>query len=250
MVVLIKFEGIVLRARSYGESNQVLTIFTEQQGKMAIMARGSKKTKNRFGAVTEPFTEAIFVCYKSTGMGTLSQADPIASHYRIRADLLLTSYGAYWLELIDKATEENQSHRVLYHFLVEGLNRLEEGVDPDILTRMMELQILRTIGSAPILNRCASCTKEKVPIRFSVSQGGFLCQDCASEDPYAFHITKPVAYIMRTLAEAPLNRLGHIQVKSETKEQVERLIHAFINEYFPVSLKSFTLLNQIRNTWK
>ena len=51
--MLNKYEGIVLKARDYGESHQILTVYTKNQGKVSFMARGSKKTKSRFLTMAE-----------------------------------------------------------------------------------------------------------------------------------------------------------------------------------------------------
>lgn len=247
--MLHKVEGIVLRARDYGESHQVVLIFSEYQGKFALMARGSKKTKSRFGAVTEPFTQAHFVCFSGGGMPSLSQADLIHSHHAIRSDLLLTAYGAYWLDLVDKCTEEKEAHPVLYRFLVSALNKLESGTDPDILTRIVELRMLEIAGYKPILDQCAHCHGIHRPVRFSVRQGGFLCPDCEHQDAEAMLISEATARILPILQRIPLDRLGEIKVKPETKEQLEKVIHSFMEEYFPLRLKSLSLLQQIRKSW-
>ncbi|MBA4493163.1 DNA repair protein RecO [Paenactinomyces guangxiensis] len=248
--MLHKVEGIVLKAKDYGESHQIVLIFTEYQGKIAVMARGSKKTKSRFGAVTEPFTQAHFVWFSGgSGMGTLSQADLIHSRRLIRSDLLLTAYGAYWLDLIDKCTEEKEPNPPLYRFLASALDKLENGTDPDILTRIVELRVMGVSGVQPVLHHCVNCRSNRRPVSFSVSQGGFLCADCQSVDRDAFPISEASARILPLLSRIELDRLGEIKVKPETKEQLERMNHAFMDEYLPFHLKSREILNQIRQNW-
>jgi DNA repair protein RecO (recombination protein O) len=247
--MLQKFEGIVLKAKDYGESNQVVLIFTEYQGKFAVMARGSKKTKSRFGAVTEPFTHAHFVCFTGSGMATLSQADLIYSHHLLRSDLLLTSYGAYWLDLIDKCTEEKEPVPPLFRFLALALHKLEAGTDPDILTRIVELRCMQAAGYQPVLHHCVSCHSTDRPVRFSVTQGGFLCGECQVQDLQAIPVSEAASKILPLIQKIDLHRLGDVKVKAETKEQIEQMIHAFMNEYMPLKLKSQAVLNQIRKTW-
>lgn len=247
--MLKKLEGIVLKARDYGESHQILTVLTEFQGKVALMARGSKKTKSRFSAVTEPFTVAHFVCYAGSGIATLSQADLLDSHQGIRADLLLTSYGAYWFELLDKSLAEKEPNPAFYRLLKVALTRLEEGTDPEILTRVIELKVLALAGSTPVLDRCAHCRADTRPVRFSVTQGGFLCEACAHLDMKSYPVSPAVAHILPLLQGIKLNRIGEVHVKPETNQQLERLIHAFMHEYLPLECKSYPFLERIRKTW-
>lgn len=43
--MLHKWEGIVLKARAYGESNKIVTLMTREAGKVACMARGAKNLR-------------------------------------------------------------------------------------------------------------------------------------------------------------------------------------------------------------
>jgi DNA repair protein RecO (recombination protein O) len=246
--MLQKVEGIVLKARSYGESHQVVLLFTESQGKFAVMARGSKKTKSRLAAVTEPFTHAQFVCFTGgSGMPTLSQADALYSHHLLRSDLLLTSYGAYWLDLLDKCIPEKEPTPFLFRFLALALQKLEQRVDPAILTRMLELRCIQAAGFQPVLHHCTSCQQAALPpVRFSLTRGGLLCANCPSQDKEALPLSQGTAKLLPLLQQMPLHRLGEVKVKAETKEQLERIIHAFMKEYMPFfPLKSYTVLQQI-----
>lgn len=247
--MLNKFEGIVLKARDYGESHQIVTVFTEFLGKVALMARGSKKTKSRFSAVTEPFTVAHFVSFGGGGIVSLSQADLLDSHHGIRSDLLLTTYGAYWFELIDKSLAEKEPHPAFYRLLKTLLSRLEQGTDPEILTRVIELRILSLAGSAPVLDHCAHCRQDSRPVRFSVTQGGFLCEACAHLDPRGLSVSPAVARILPLLGHLAPERMGEVTVKAETNEQLETLLRAFMQEHLPWECKSHALLDSIRKTW-
>jgi DNA repair protein RecO (recombination protein O) len=244
--VLQKTEGVVLKARSYGESNQVILIFTESQGKFAAMAHGSKKTKSRLVAVTEPFTHAHFVCFARSGMATLSQADLIDSHHGLRSDLLLTSYGAYWVDLIDKCVPEKEPVPLLFRFLVLALHKLEQGIDPEILTRMLELRCMQTTGTQPVLHSCTNCHQTHFPVCFSIPCGGFLCENCQHQDSAAISISKGTAKVLPLLQQLNLDRLGEVKIKEETKAQIEQINHAFMREYMAFPLKSQAVLNQIR----
>ncbi len=42
--MLKKQEAIVLKTIDYGETNKIVTLFTRDQGKIAVLAKGAKKT--------------------------------------------------------------------------------------------------------------------------------------------------------------------------------------------------------------
>lgn len=98
--MLSKWEGIVIRTIPYGESNKIVTLLTQEAGKITVMARGAKKPRSKLAAVTQPFTLGSFLIRKGRGMGTLSQGEQIESMRFIREDLEATSYASYILSLI------------------------------------------------------------------------------------------------------------------------------------------------------
>ncbi|WP_124727818.1 DNA repair protein RecO [Staphylospora marina] len=244
--MLSKFDGLILKARDYGESHQILTLLTEHQGKKAVMARGSKKTRSRFGAVTEPFTVGTFVAYGYSGMPTLTQADLIRSHHRIRSDLVLTAYGSYWLEMADRLTDEGEPVPGLYRLLLAALDRLESGTDPEIISRILELRFLALAGSAPVLEHCVQCRNSRTPARFSVRLGGFLCGECKEADPGSFEVSEAVAKILPLLAKVNPSRLGDVRVKPATNRHLEQIVQAFMAEHLPFGFKSLHVLKQLR----
>ncbi|WP_188647286.1 DNA repair protein RecO [Marinithermofilum abyssi] len=246
--MLRKLEGIVLRTKDYGESHKVVNLYTKERGKMAVMARGAKKPKSRLAAVAQPFIHAQFLCFEGSGMGTLSQGDILNSHYPLRSDLYLTAYAAYLAELLDQSTEEREPQPTLFEWFRSSLEHLEGGTDPDILARMFELKMLDTAGYRPFLDGCVSCRATERPLGFSVSQGGFLCLDCAEQRrQQVIPLSTPAARILKLLQRISPDRLGQVEVKPETKAQLEKAMGAFIDEYGGFHLKSRTFLDRMRS---
>ncbi|MDA8352241.1 MAG: DNA repair protein RecO [Firmicutes bacterium] len=247
--MLEKVEGIVLRTRDYGESNKVVILFTREQGKLAAMARGAKKPKSRLGGATQPFTMGQYLCFIGSGMATVSQADILESHHPLRFDLILASYASYLTEFLDRMTVEKEPAPALYELLLSTFEMMEDGVDPDILARIFELKVLETAGYRPVLDGCMVCGATDRPVKFSVRQGGFLCLHCADRDPRALSLSPAAARIIKTLQRVTPDRLGNVQVKEETKQQLERALRSFVDEYVDVRLKSRDFLDRVRRDW-
>jgi len=161
-----KAEGLVLRTVVYGESNKIVTLLTREYGKLAVMARGAKKPGSRFNAASQPFVRAVYIYPRSRGLGQLKSADVITSHAHIRQDVVLMAYAMYLLELADKALDERVPQPALYDLFVEGLEAMDEGLDPDVVSFIIELRLLRHLGIAPHLNGCTICGSAEAPFAF------------------------------------------------------------------------------------
>ncbi len=244
-MMLDKVEAIVIRTVDYGETNKIITLLTKERGKVGVMARGAKKPRSQLTAVSQPFIYGSFVIYKGSGLGTLNQGDPIKSFRKIREDLTLASYAMYMAELVDKLTEENQRYLFLFDWLYLSLLKMEEGADPEVLTRIFEMKMMDVAGISPNLNQCVSCGSTETPAAFSIRYGGFLCRSCLHKDEHAFPCSTQTSRLLRLFYEMDLYRLGEISLKKETKQQLKDIIRAYYDEYSGVTLKSRRFLDQL-----
>ncbi|GAE33404.1 DNA repair protein RecO [Halalkalibacter akibai] len=240
-----KVEGIVIRTTDYGESNKIVTLFTRELGKLGVMSRGAKKPKNRLSAASQLFMYGTFVFQKSTGLGTLNQADITHSFREVRNDLFRASYATYIVELTDKLTEDRQRNPHLFELLYQTLYYLDEGIDPEVLLRIYELKMLAIAGIKPELDQCVSCSSTEVPTAFSIKHAGFLCQNCLHKDERAFVVSAQVARLLRLFYYFDLNRMGQISLKKETKKELQQIVTAYYDEYSGLRLKSRRFLEQM-----
>lgn len=74
--MLKKQDAIVLKSIDYGETNKIVTLFTKEDGKLAVLAKGAKKPNSRFAAVTQPFVYGSYLYFQGNGLPSLSQGRP------------------------------------------------------------------------------------------------------------------------------------------------------------------------------
>ena len=243
--MLHKVEGIIIRTNDYGETNKILTLYTRENGKVALMARGAKRPKSRFASSAQLFIYGIFIYHRTSGLGTLNQSDMIDSFKEIRSDLKITAHGAYILELLDKLTEDNVRNPYLFELVFQSLSFLNDGVDPEIITRIFETKMLEVAGVAPLLDRCTLCGNPESNFGFSMKHSGLLCNSCKDEDLYHLELHSSVLKLLRLFQYIDLKRLGNINVKQETKQQLKKLLELYYEEYVGVYLKSKRFLDQV-----
>lgn len=235
----------MLRTVDYGETNKIVTLWTREWGKVAVMARGAKKPSSRLSSVTQLFTYGYYLVQKSRGVGSLQQAEIIDSLRGIRENIFATAYASYMVELTDKVTEERQPNPYLFELLLQTLKYMNDGLDLEILTYIYEMKMLRVMGLHPMLDGCAVCKQSEGMFSFSVKEGGFLCHRCEATDPHRLPLSPAAVKLLRLFYYFDLSRLGKISVKEETKKELNRAISAYYAEYSGLSLKTKRFLTQI-----
>ncbi|GED12712.1 DNA repair protein RecO [Aneurinibacillus migulanus] len=240
-----KAEGIVVRTTDYGEANKILTVYTREAGKVSMMARGAKKSKSRFTAVSQLFTYGYFLYRVGSGMGSLQQGDLINSFRAVREDLTKTAYAVYLAELLDRLTEDKEPNQYLFDMMLYALKWMEEGKDPDIIARLFEMKMLYVAGCRPQFDVCRGCGVEEAPFFVSIHEGGFVCQSCQRDDPSLMAVSSGTVRILRLLQHINMPQLGNVSVKPETKEQLRCVLYAFFEDCTGLYLKSRRFLDQI-----
>lgn len=244
--MLYKVEGIVIKAIPYGESNTIITLYTKELGKIGVMARGAKKPKSRFTSITQLFTYGIFVFQRTNkGLGTLQQGEALSSFRRIREDLVKTAYAAYLSELLDRLTTENDLKPDLFGWIKQALEYIDHGIDPEVITFLFEIKMMKTAGIVPELSKCVSCGAKEGNFSFSIREGGFLCERCAYKDPYRMNISQSAVRLLHMFYDFDLARLGNVTLKKETKRELRTLFDTYMDEYSGVFLKSKKFLKQL-----
>lgn len=237
----------MIRGVDYGESSKVVTLFTREHGKLAIMARGAKKPRSRLAAVSQLFTHGYYLCKASPGSGMpeLSQGDVVDSFRAMRQDLSATAYAAYMAELLDRLTHEREANPFLFQLLVHTFRYLDEGRDAEILCRIFETKMLQVAGVSPQLSACVSCGEQREPYAFSIAHGGLLCTTCLSADPHAIAVTPSTWKLLRLFQVFDLERLGEIEVKQATRTQLKHVLRSYMDEHLDLRLKSRSFLDQL-----
>jgi DNA repair protein RecO (recombination protein O) len=238
-------QGIVIRSMDYGEGNKIITLFTREMGKIAVIVRGAKKIKSRYGSVSQLFTYGDFLFFRSGQLGTLKHAEIVESHHLIREDLHLSAYASYMAELTDRMLADQESNSYLFDQLNAAFKGLMEQKDMQIVSFIYELKIWTYAGYLPELEVCVSCRRDSNEMAFSAALGGMLCEQCRFKDIKALILSPGTLKLIRLFARMDISRLGQIDVKPETKASLKSLIRSYFDAQIGIALKSRGFLDQM-----
>lgn len=174
--------AIVLRRLQYGETDNILTLFSPDKGRFAAIAKGARKAVSRLSGATETLTCTRFGLATGKSLEIVTQVEVQESFTPLRQDLNRLAHGLYLADLVDHAVEDHAPNPVLYELLLTGLRQVETLTPPELAARWFEVQILGDLGYAPNLTECAIC-QTPLPSDFprdelfalSASLGGAVC---------------------------------------------------------------------------
>ncbi|MBT2285422.1 DNA repair protein RecO [Paenibacillus polymyxa] len=245
--MLYRVEGIVIRSMDYGEGNKIITLCTESGGKVGVLVRGAKKPKSRHAALVQPFTYGQYVYFRNTGLGTLNAGEIVESYHELREDLVKASYASYACELLDRVLQDEETGTFWFKQLKACLQALKEEKDPLVITSLYEMKILQASGYGPQFDECISCNQERPDEQLFISPrlGGVLCRACKHFDPPAMSVSPKALKLLRLFAQLDLQRLGNISVSESTRDEIKKLMRAFMDHQLGLNLKSRSFLDQM-----
>lgn len=140
--------AIVLKRRSVGEADRIVTIFSKEYGRMRVYARGVRRVHSRRAPYLEIFFDVALVLYREKTWDSVTEATPIHAFSRLRESLPRVSVGYYLCELVDALLPERQEHRDVYTLLLGALTTLNESekADPVIVGEQFAIELLRNLG--------------------------------------------------------------------------------------------------------
>ena len=98
--------GLVLREVRYKESDKILTVLTQHEGKVTVRARGALRKGSRITAATQLLTYSDMTIFENRGRRTLNEASTVEEFLGLRADLGAFALGSYFAELLETVSAE------------------------------------------------------------------------------------------------------------------------------------------------
>jgi DNA repair protein RecO (recombination protein O) len=176
---------MVLRTIRLGEADRIVTLMTEQHGKVRAVAKGVRRTRSKFGARLEPLSHVALLGWQGRGdLDIVNQAEVIDTNRAVREDLDRMAAAMSMLEAVDQIGQERHANPRLYEMLVGAVTALADR-DPSMVATAFFLKVLALEGSAPVLDLCVSCGEDdpSLLVAFDLAEGGVLCRRCRRGRP-------------------------------------------------------------------
>ena len=146
-------KALVLRDVKYRESDKILTVLTEDAGKLTVKAAGALRKGSRLGAAAQALCYSEMTLFENAGRWSINEAETLEQFLPLRADLSALSLGAYFAEMLETVTLEGSPDRALLRLGLNSLYALGRGPwTQKRVKAVFELRLLCLAGFAPDLD--------------------------------------------------------------------------------------------------
>lgn len=236
------FEGIILTETNYSESSKILNVLTEDRGVIGIMSKGCRNVKSKLRGVSRKLIYGKFhVYYKENGMSTLIGVDLINSFSKTMMDLERISYSSYLLDLTYQVVRQNDDNDI-FSLLRDTLLKIEEGLDPLVLSNILELKLLDFLGVRPSIDACSICGSDKGIVTLSSDSGGYVCRNCFNNEGY---VSEKTIKMIRLYYYVEIKNISKLDVSSDVSKEINQFLDMYYDRYTGLYLKSKDFIKKI-----
>ncbi len=212
-----KLEGIILKKQNYKESDQIITIWTYEAGKIRVNARGVRLAKSK---LVYSLQELSLVTVEITGRNfpTIVSVAPIQQFNTLTEDLKKTAVAFYAAELMLKMTADehpNPQAFLLFRDFLTNLDRLDYSQRYHPILESFSLKILDSLG-------------------FSIEHA-----------KASFKIPQDLDADIKTLTNTRFELLEKVNIEQDQTDRLHKLINKFIEYILERNIKSEPFLISI-----
>ena len=236
---LYRDNAVVLRSWKLGESDRILSLMTQSNGKVRCVAKGARKTRSKFGAQVDPTNHIQVQLYRGKGeLDTLTQVESIDRFPVLREDLELFARASSMLEAVEVVAQDREPNAGLYTMLARALHTVTES-ESHLVVAGFFVKLLSMEGLAPSIDICVGCGTSSDLTHFSVADGGASCGGCRLGPPLSVETAALLHLALGGQLGAVLN-----QPASPATREFDVLAQRLLEHNLERRLRSSTVLEQ------
>ncbi len=240
--MLCEVEGFILSETSYGETSKIINVWTKKYGVIGIMCKGAKSLKSKNRVSTMRFSYAKFNIYLKQGkLSTLVSADVINPLKKIRSDITLIGYLSYLTELTEQVIKQNNDS-LLFDDFINSILKIEDGLEPLVITNILEIKYLEKLGVLFNLDECVVCGSKNNIVTINADKGGFICLNCLSNEVI---VDKKVIKMLRMYYYVNIKSITNIKVEDNIKNTINKFLDMYYDRYTGLYLNSKNFLKNV-----
>ena len=224
--------ALVLREVNYKESDKILTLLTEQEGKLTVSARGCRKKDSPIAAACQLLAWGEFTLYEFRGMWSVKETASERLFDGVRGDLEKIALASYLAEVAEALAEEGQPDPGLLSVTLNCLHALDKlSVPPVQVKTAFEWRAMALAGYEPQLERCGVCFREQPrEPHIHLGEGTVHCAPCRDRlgEGVSMPLTVSALAALRHIVWGPRKRLLAFRLDAEGLKKLSDASEAYL----------------------
>jgi DNA repair protein RecO (recombination protein O) len=179
-VISHQAEALILRTWPVHEADQIVSLFTRDQGKLKGIAKSAAKSRKRFGGALEPMTYVLasYVEKPRQELVRLDSCEILASPLSDPVDYPRAAALAFFAEVLEETLPDHDPQDPVFRLALAVLEHTHTG-QIWLPVTYFGLWITRLMGWMPDIFHCAVCGRSFAgeSAYFHIQADGLVCAD-------------------------------------------------------------------------
>ena len=242
--------GLVLREVAYKEADKILTVLTEDLGKITVSARGARRKMGKITAASQLLAFSELDLYQRQGRWSLREGRVLELFEGLRQDILALSTAVYFAELLEATSDMDYVVPDLLPLGLSGLLMLtKKERERGLIKAAFEFKVLCLAGYAPEVSACSKCGTD-IPIEpmLQLNEGHICCRACSAEGAGGTApLDKGSFLALRHIVSAPLGRVFAFTLGEAGAARLEQAAEAYVLAQLERNFRSLDFLKSLHN---
>jgi DNA repair protein RecO (recombination protein O) len=225
-----KTSAVVMRGRTYGEADRILTLFTTERGKIDAIAKGARRTKSHLAGRLEFANQVQLTMHRGRNLDVVVSAEIEYAHWQDVVQPARFAAANLVIEMIESFCEPDLPLPEVYALLTGALRAIGQSDDPLSLLPRFSLRLLAPLGLAPPVDTCVHCGASLAgkSAWLDLEQGAFAGEECRVAWREVLTLTETDVANLRAIAAAPG---GDVRPAMRATRTVAQAIEALVNHH-------------------
>lgn len=228
--------ALVLREVKYKEADKILTVLTQDEGKLTVSARGVMRKGSKIAAACQLLTFSEMTLFENRGRWYVDEGQTIEQFLGLREDITALALGVYFAEALEAVSDEDSPNPQVLSLGLNSLFALSRGLySQEHIKAVFELKLMCLSGYEPSLAYCPVCGEAacREPV-FSTIGGTILCGKCEDgEYGECFPLCGASIAAMRHITHSDSKRAFSFSID----EAAQKRLYAACESYIPAQLE-------------
>ncbi len=243
----ITTDCLIIREKSMGESDKLLTVLSRELGVISVYASGAKNIKSKKGTATSLLSYSSLTIKKKGDFFRVTEASPIEVFFKTGEDIEALALAQYFCELSLYHAPSDESSEQVLRLLLNSLYFLSERKKNIFLIKaIVELRLLSLIGYMPNLVACKKCLKyENDLMYFDVSEGCLYCTNCTTFQKNYAMINRSLIMAMRHIVFSEFEKLFSFNLTEEASKALSQISEKYLINKTENNFKTLQFFNSL-----
>lgn len=223
--------GLVLRVTTYNDTDALLTLLTENHGKLTVKARGLKKKNSPLVAPCQLLALGEFTLFEYKGMYTINEARSVELFHGLRRDLQKLSLASYFAQVAEVVCQEDIPNPELQSLVLNCLFALcKLNISEKHIKAVFELRTACLAGYTPDLSGCYKCGNPQAD-RLDISEGTLECSMCRNHNDTGIHMPVFAGALecMRYICSCDSQKIFSFRAGEDTIENLSQIAESYLS---------------------